>query len=77
MALATVPIERRSFATDEDELEAVLLENANRDKTTEQKVREAACWQEIEAEKDPLVKEFGDLTAVVAELANANSKKAL
>ena len=47
----TVPVEVRHFADEAAELEALLLENASRDKTAEQKVREAECWREIEASK--------------------------
>ncbi len=46
-----VPVEMRHFDTYQDELEALLLENETRHKTVEQKVREAAVWHEIEAEK--------------------------
>ena len=52
--LATVPVEYRAFENEQDELEAVLLENENRDKTTEQKVREAQVWEEIEKERAKL-----------------------
>ena len=45
---ATVPVEYRSFADELAELEALLLENASRFKTTEQKVREAEAWKEVE-----------------------------
>jgi ParB-like chromosome segregation protein Spo0J len=48
LAIDTVPVEYRSFESEEDELEALLLENENRDKTTEQKVREAQEWEQIE-----------------------------
>lgn len=46
-----VPAERRTFASETEELEALLLENQFRDKTPEQKVREAGYWKEIEVEK--------------------------
>jgi hypothetical protein len=45
---STVPIEVRELATEEEELEALLLENASRVKTTEQKVREAEAWKSLE-----------------------------
>jgi ParB/RepB/Spo0J family partition protein len=51
LGLASVPAERRTFANENEELEALLLENASRDKTVEQKVREALIWEEIEREK--------------------------
>jgi N6-adenosine-specific RNA methylase IME4 len=41
----------REFADETAEIEALLLENANREKTMEQKVREADVWHEIEAWK--------------------------
>ena len=44
----TVPVEVREYATEEEELEALLLENASRFKTTEQKVREAEAWKSLE-----------------------------
>jgi ParB family chromosome partitioning protein len=40
----------REFKDALAELEALLLENATREKTIEQKVREAALWKEIEQE---------------------------
>ncbi len=45
----TVAIEYREFSDQLAELEALLLENASRFKTTEQKVREALAWRDIEA----------------------------
>lgn len=48
---STVPVEVRTFATKEAELEALLLENASRTKTTEQKVREAEAWKRVEQAK--------------------------
>lgn len=45
---AMVPVERRAFASETEELEALLLENASRDKTTVQRTREAEVWREIE-----------------------------
>ena len=51
LSLDTVPIEYRSFESEEDELEALLLENENRDKSIEQRVREAQAWEEIESER--------------------------
>ncbi|MCL1475824.1 ParB/RepB/Spo0J family partition protein, partial [Argonema antarcticum] len=47
----TVPVEIREFPGVTAELEALLLENAARAKTTEQKVREGKAWEEIEKEK--------------------------
>jgi ParB family chromosome partitioning protein len=44
----TVPVEVREYRTEEEELEALLLENASRFKTTEQKVREAEAWKSLE-----------------------------
>jgi len=49
LGLSTVPVEYRTFNSDVEELEALLLENASREKTPEQKVREADVWTEIEA----------------------------
>jgi ParB-like chromosome segregation protein Spo0J/ribosomal protein L21E len=46
-----VPVEVREFASELAELEALLLENASRFKTTEQKVREAQAWKEVETHK--------------------------
>lgn len=51
LAIDAVPVEFRAFENEEDELEALLLENENRDKTTEQKVREAQEWEAIERER--------------------------
>jgi hypothetical protein len=47
----TVPVEYREFPDELAELEALLLENASRLKTTEQKVREGLAWSEIEKEQ--------------------------
>jgi ParB-like nuclease domain len=44
----TVPVEIREFSNKIAELHTLLLENANRGKTREQKVREAAAWLELE-----------------------------
>ena len=46
-----VPYEVRTFDSEQAELEALLLENAFREKTTEQRTREGAVWEEIEGEK--------------------------
>ncbi len=51
LGLETVPVEYREFPNETAELEALLLENDSRDKTTEQKVREALAWEEIEKHK--------------------------
>lgn len=51
LGLAELPIEERAFTSEAEELEALLLENASRDKTTVQKIREAEVWREIEAER--------------------------
>lgn len=51
LGLSRVPVEYRVFANETDELEALLLENASRDKTPEQKVREGVAWKDIESEK--------------------------
>ena len=48
--LDTVPVEVREFESATAELEALLLENDSRQKTIEQKVREANAWKEIERE---------------------------
>jgi ParB-like chromosome segregation protein Spo0J len=53
----TIPFERRSFATELEELEALLLENASRHKNTEQKLREARTWKYIETERSKLIQE--------------------
>jgi len=49
LSLKVVPVEVREFDSQVQELEALLLENCSRHKTTEQKVREAAAWKEIES----------------------------
>ena len=46
-----VPIFVREFSNEMAELEALLLENAARDKTPEQKVREGLVWESIEGER--------------------------
>jgi ParB-like nuclease domain len=46
-----VPIFVKEFSNEMDELEALLLENATRDKNPEQKVREGLVWESIEGEK--------------------------
>jgi|GEM_PF-1930772 len=47
----TVPIERKQFENELDELEMLLLENENREKTISQKTREGDLWFEIESER--------------------------
>jgi hypothetical protein len=44
-------VERRIFTTEPEELEALLLENASREKNAEQRVREGELWREIEEKK--------------------------
>lgn len=51
LGIGSIPVERRQYENDTAELEALLLENATRDKTHEQKVREAEEWVEIEKAK--------------------------
>lgn len=46
-----VPVEVKSFNNEQEELESLLLENMYRDKTMEQKVREAEIWEVIEKAK--------------------------
>lgn len=47
----SVGVEVREFQTEAEELEALLLENASREKTVEQKVREGKAWEVVEKEK--------------------------
>lgn len=49
-----IPVVVREFKDALAELEALLLENATREKTIEQKVREATLWKEIEQESAKL-----------------------
>ncbi len=51
LGLESVPVEVIEFPDEWAELEALLLENASRLKTTEQKVREGEAWQELEVSK--------------------------
>ncbi len=51
LGLLSVPVEVREFSDELIELELLLLENASRVKTIEQKVREGEAWREIEAAK--------------------------
>ena len=51
LGLTKVPYVKQVFETEEDELKALLLENASRDKTEEQKVREARQWKRIEEDE--------------------------
>lgn len=44
----SVPVEVREFPDEIAQLQALLLENASRFKTVEQKVREASAWKDIE-----------------------------
>jgi ParB family chromosome partitioning protein len=46
-----VPVEVREFSNELAALEALLLENASREKMIEQKVREGRAWEDIEKEK--------------------------
>ncbi len=47
----TVSVEYREFPDETAELEALLLENASRTKSAEQKVREGFAWSDVEKEK--------------------------
>jgi hypothetical protein len=49
--LETIPIEVKEFQNEIEQLEFLLLENATRTKTIEQRVREGKIWEEIEKEK--------------------------
>ncbi|OUL18665.1 hypothetical protein BV372_34130 [Nostoc sp. T09] len=51
MGWNNIPVEVREFPNQEAEIEALLLENADRKKTNEQKVREAIAWERIEKAK--------------------------
>lgn len=46
-----IPVEVKKFVNGQEELECLLLENMYRDKTMEQKVKEAEAWETIEKEK--------------------------
>jgi N6-adenosine-specific RNA methylase IME4 len=48
LGLARVPYVKQHFENEADELKALLLENASRDKTPEQKVHEADAWVGLE-----------------------------
>jgi len=65
LGLMRVPYVMQVFETEEDELKALLLENASRDKTPEQKVREGVEWKKIE-ERESLKR--------MAEGANSTNK---
>jgi len=51
MGETEIEIEPRHFADEASALATILLENATRQKTPEQRVREAALWKEIESEQ--------------------------
>src|SRR6476469_7216642 len=51
LGLEVVPVEIREFPSELAELEALLLENTSRLKTTEQKIREANAWKNVETSK--------------------------
>lgn len=77
LAIDTIPVEFRTFENEEDELEALLLENENRDKTTEQKVREAMEWEEIErvrAQQRQATFNNIETTPLVANLPQADER---
>lgn len=44
----SVPVERRTFGSPHEEIETLLLENRYREKTPEQRVREAQAWKRLE-----------------------------
>jgi ParB-like chromosome segregation protein Spo0J len=73
LGLKKVPVEYRAFTNETDELEALLLENASRDKTPEQKVNEAEVWESIEGvrakERQLASLKRGDETPVEPNLA--------
>ncbi len=74
LGMKEVPIERRTFAGELDELEALLLENATREKTAEQKVREAAVWHEIEASKARMRKVAGKHIDATQRVSSDNDR---
>lgn len=47
----TIPIEVKEFNSEEEEIEFLLLENATRIKTIEQRIREGKIWEQIEKKK--------------------------
>jgi ParB-like chromosome segregation protein Spo0J len=49
---STVPIERRTYVSELEELEALLIANVYRDKTTAQRTREYEVWLEIYKERN-------------------------
>ncbi|MGB3760498.1 MAG: ParB/RepB/Spo0J family partition protein [Rivularia sp. (in: cyanobacteria)] len=50
LGLTAVTVEVREFDDELDELHTLLLENANREKNREQKVREGKAWLEVESD---------------------------
>ncbi len=48
---STIPVERRTYADELEELEALLIANVYRDKTTAQRGREYEVWLEVYKEK--------------------------
>lgn len=50
LGLTTIPVEVREFEDELAELHTLLLENANREKNREQKVREGKAWLEVESD---------------------------
>ncbi|PAX45869.1 hypothetical protein CK510_29385, partial [Brunnivagina elsteri CCALA 953] len=58
----SIPVEVREFPSPEAELEALLLESIERNKTNEQKVREALAWEEIEKLKAKQRQQLGAMS---------------
>ncbi len=51
LGFTSVPVEYRAYASEDEELEALLLFNLQRSKTVEMRVREGIQWEEIESKK--------------------------
>jgi len=66
IGIEEVPVEIRSFENETDELEALVLSNSAREKTTEQKVREGMILEKVDAVRAHLasisnLKQFTDV----------------
>lgn len=59
LGIKTVPYERINFNNENEELERLLLENENREKTTYQKTNEGLMWEEVIKEKARLRMSLG------------------
>lgn len=67
LGIAKIPVERRTFANEIEEIEALLLENVSRVKTPEQMVHEGETWEYLEKAKAKEVQKSQDTQGLLGK----------